>query len=271
MNSIIDSDGIERFLGNIDPGTDATKYSWAVYGDVPSAPMVARSKWDALIAGTTPGPEYGLLRSVHDQNGYGACNASATALAMEISRARQGLIHVSLSAGDLYGRINGGSDRGSMLEDGLAESMRGGVASTAVCPYLQWQREAAGAREDRLRFRVLEAFICPTFDHCMSAVLCGFSLISGIMWYGNYNPDGDGWLPTRGSGNAGGHAVCGYKPAKRGDMYGIWHQNSWKASWGYQGGKCVFPEPVYAHGRVGGWWCCRAVTDEGGNVPAPRE
>lgn len=267
---IIDDDGIERHLGNIDPGTDATKYAWKVYGDVPNVPMISRAEWPDLISTYPQGPDSPLLPSARDQNGYGMCNASATAAALEICRAYRGLAPVYLSGGDLYGRINGGRDQGSLLEDGLAEAMKNGIASVDVCPYLQWQREAPGAAQDRKRFRVLEAFLCPTFDHCMSAVLCGFQLISGIMWYGNYKPDQDGWLPIRGSGSAGGHAVVGYRPAMRDSKFGIWHLNSWGTSWGYRGGKCVFPEEAY-RGPVGGWWAVRQVVDEGGNIPTLKE
>jgi hypothetical protein len=153
------------------------------------------------------------------------CNAAATASAIESTRMVRGLPHVELSAGDLYHRIAvGGRDNGSLLEDGIREAMANGVASTAVVPYLDWTRDHGWvAVEDRKRFQVLEAFLCPTFDHCMSAVLMGFKLISGIRWWDNFTPDSEGWLPARGRGNYGGHAIFGYKGVERNGVFGIAH------------------------------------------------
>lgn len=259
---LMDASGHERFLGNI-PGP--LRYQWKVYGDVPHTPMLPRSAWDQYC---DPRLELSpFLPPLHDQDGIGMCNASATVTAMEYQRAVQGLPHVSLSGGDLYGRINGGSDNGSMLEDGLAESMAAGVASTATCKYLDWRFRGQEAKAERPRYRVLEAFLCPTFEHCFSAVAYKFSLISGIMWYNNYDPDSDGWLPN-GRGGGGGHAVFGYAPAKRGNQYGIWHQNSW-GKWGPRQGRCVFPETAYS-GPVGGWWAVRSMVMEEQDTPAPQ-
>ena len=64
-------------------------------------------------------------------------------------------------------------------------------------------------------FKAVEVYACPTFDHCYSAVLQGFGIVSGIMWYDAYDPDQLGWLPPGGWGNGGGHAVFGYKPMMR--------------------------------------------------------
>jgi hypothetical protein len=265
----IDIDGIERHLGN-NPGP--LRFEWPLYGETPQAPLVPRNEWrDRIDERGGRGPESPFLSPVHDQNGQGMCNASATASALESQRLKQGLPLVQLSAGDLYWRINGGQDRGSMLEDGLAEITSEGIASVAVAPYLTRSANSPGAAEDRRKYRVLEAYLCPTFDHCLSATLMGFDLISGIPWYDNYRVDGDGWLPLIPTGNSGGHAVHGYKPTYR-DMgypvFGIWHKNSWTSRWG-KNGLCVFPEVAYQR-PIGGWWAIRAVVDEGGVIPPVR-
>ena len=196
------------------------------------------------------------------------CNCSATASAMERCRARQGLEFIALSAGDLYRRISGGGDNGSLLEDGLRVSMEQGIADTTVVPYLDWRGANPGEQENRKNYKVLEAFLCEDFEQCMSAVLADipFDLISGGMWYANYTPDSEGWLPTRKSGGNGGHAVHGYKATYRGDAYGIWHKNSWTKNWGLNG-LCVFPETFYQNNQISGIWAVRAVTDSGGVVP----
>lgn len=261
---VIHAAGEDRKLGNI--ATVRLAKAWPTFGDVPSTPMIPRSQWDQYVRtdlGADPWLPY-----VRDQDGIGQCNAEATCAAIEASRAEQGLPPVRLSAADLYNRINRGVDDGSTLEDGLHEAMTAGVGTEATAGTL-WRPGMRGAPpEERARFRVTEAFLCPSFEHCFSAVIAGFKLVSGVVWYGNYNPGLDGWLPAAQGSPVGGHAVFGYMPVKRGATYGIGHQNSWTPRWGI-GGRCVFPEPMYADGAVGGWWAVRLVTDEGGGVPAP--
>jgi hypothetical protein len=260
-------DGTVRRLGNNLPVSANYAYDWPEYGSKDDEPIIDRSEWPALIAAYSEGPDDPNLPYVHDQNGIGQCNADATVTAAESVRMQKGLPLYKLSAADLYGRINGGRDRGSLLEDALYEMTNNGVG-TAETSGLLWNRSTVYASAfERSRFKVLEFALCPTFDHCFSAVLKGRKMISGIMWYDNYTPDGDGWLPSP-RGGAGGHAIFGYKPAMRNGKYGIWHQNSWTERYGLKG-RFVIPEAAYA-GPVGGWWAIREVVDEGGIVPIPQ-
>lgn len=264
--TIIDHNGVERFLGN-NPAPRGLTKAWPTYGDAPETPMIARSLWDDSIAKLPPGWQHPKLPYVHDQDGVGQCNCDATAALAEFCRAEQGLDFIKLSAADLYDRINGGADNGSMLEDAMEKMLREGIGTAATAGTL-WRRGMKGAPADeRARFKALEVFICPTFDHAMSAAFGGFGIVSGVMWYNNYTPDSEGWLPS-GRGGGGGHAVFGYKPASRNGKYGIWHQNSWTAQWGLQG-HCVFDESMY-RGQVGGWWAVRQMTTESGDIPAPK-
>lgn len=259
MDFIIDSTGTKRYLGN---NPSLLMASWPVYGETPDTPVFDKDQWkarvDALPGGT--GPEWPYLSPVHDQDGVGQCNADATTSAMESCQLKMALPPVLLSSGDLYHRINGGRDRGSLLEDGLLESMKG-IASVEDCGGNIWKQGKwrLGTPENRAKYRVTEAFLCPTFKHIFSAGLAGFDIISGVWWYDDaFNPDRDGWMPDRGRGNRGGHAVHGYKPTYRGNDYGMWHKNSWTPNWGLNG-LAVFPEAFYAQGGVGGWWAVRSI------------
>ncbi len=259
MISIVDDLGITRHLGNLEPPAGLVR-GFPVWGTTDTTPLIPRSRWNELIAQYSDGPDHPFLPYVHDQDGIGQCNADATTALVEFQRNVQGLPFVKLSAADLYARINGGGDNGSLLEDALFEMQKRGVGTADTCGLL-WRRGMRLADEsERERFRALEVFACPSFDHCMSAILAGCGIVSGIMWYPNYKPDADGWLP-RGSGRPGGHAVFGYKPARRGNVYGIHHQNSWGPHWGVAG-SCIFPESAYTR-DIGGWWSLRVVTDEG--------
>jgi hypothetical protein len=267
LTEIVLPDGTKFGLGNV-PADPALLASFPVYGDTAKTPLIPRSEWKARVdAMGGPGPDAPFLSPVHNQSSIGMCNASATASAMESQRAKQGLPYRQLSAGDLYRRICfNGRDSGSTLQDGIRAAMADGIATTKTVPYLEWRRDAVGAATERAENRVLEAFVCPSFDHVYSAVLCGYDIISGIWWYDGYTPGADGWLP-RPSGNRGGHAVHGFKPTYRGTEFGVWHKNSWTERWGLRG-LCVFPERSYDAGGINGWWAVRSVTDEGGVVPA---
>lgn len=265
--------GDERKFGNLTPQQNASDSDWTVYGDTPDTPLIAQAKWDDLIKGFDPmSPLHPKLPYVHDQNGIGQCNADAQTAAAEYIGLQMGLDFVQLSAADLYDRINGGADNGSLLERGMAEMLARGVGTAATCGTL-WRRGMKNASaEERRQYMTTEAYLCPTFAHCMSAVLSGFALVSGIMWYDNFDTDAEGWLPLSGRGRPGGHAVFGYKPTARmiggRTVYGIWHQNSWTTRFG-MGGRCVFASSLYS-GPVGGWWALRQMTDRGGDMPKPK-
>ena len=265
--SIIDSNGVERFLGNIDP-TASQKYSWRVFGDTPDQIMIPRSAWKQYITAFGNGFENRCMTPIHDQDGIGMCNASATAAAIEMMRSQIGLPYVSLSGGDLYRRICGGRDQGSMLEDGIREAMANGVAETNVVPYLDWRGAPAGWKESAKKHMVLEASLCPTFDHVASALLHGYPVIMGMMWSNNDNVDGDGWLPER-AGGGGGHALCSYWLAERNGKFGAVTRNSWKESWG-RNGICVIPESRFGR-QVTGNWAVRVVSQADSDMPAPQE
>lgn len=263
MLTITDHNGIERALGNVQAAR--LTHPCRTYGDGGTW-MIARRNWPDMIGMVTSDLDHHrYLPPVHDQGSIGQCNAEACAAAVEYCRAAAGLPYVQLSPGDLYARINRGVDRGSLLEDGLAEAEGAGIGTAATCGLLWRRGMPLATAEERGRYRVLERWLCPTFDHCMAAVLCGFAVVAGVLWHDTYTPDGDGWLPGRGAGRAGGHALVGYAPAMRGACYGIWCQNSWGAGWGLDG-RCVLPETAFA-GPVGGWWAVRQVVTESGDLP----
>lgn len=266
-------DGYIVRLGNNPPDENKVKLKLPLYGSVPSAPLIPETEWKRLIDLMGNDFNHPHLPYVHDQDGIGQCNCDAGAAAIESERIAQGLPPVVLSAADLYDRINGGRDDGSTLEDALSELMSNGIGTKEDCGTTLWTRGFKRATsEQRAKYKITKAFLCPDVNHIISAVLSGFKLVSGIWWYDSYSsPGSDGWLPNP-RGGRGGHAVFGYKANYRmiGNQiqYGVVHQNSWRPTWGING-RCVFPTTVYQQGGIGGWYAVKGVTDEGGIVPTP--
>ena len=271
MISIIDSNGVERFLANLVPDPNMTRVNFPVYGDRADTPMIPRSKWPELITAMGDWQDSPFLSPIHDQDGVGQCNADATTSMAESMRLKQGLPLVMLSAADLYDQINGGQDRGSLLEDAMEAMMTNGVGTVDTCGTVWKRGQKKASAEERKRHRFIEVFTCPTFDHFFSGLLSGFDGNTGIMWGSRDNVDADGWLPESGD-SAGGHSLHSYKAAMRTKggkiKFGCGTKNSWDMAWGLDG-KCVIPEERY-RGPVGGWFLVRAITDEGGVVPQER-
>lgn len=258
--------GEERAMGCI---IEKPKLQWTEFGSAETIPIIKREQWKEVDLSTFLGP-------VHDQDGRGQCNASATCTAIEFGRNQSGLSYTYLSAGDLYSLINGGRDNGSTLEDGLAMAMSTGVAEAASVPYIWNGRvdNSAVVKAQRAKYRVTEAYLCPSFDAMASAVQQGFILVEGLYWYNNFKVDRDGWLPAKGTGGAGGHALAGYGLAKRGDVWGIKTRNSWGPTWGNSAdgslgaGNCVIPESLFSKGNFG-CWAVRAVVQTETPFPTP--
>ena len=248
----------KRALGNKVP-TVKLKASWKQFGSEPKVPLIPRAEWKPVDLST-------FLPDVKDQDGVGACNAFATVTAAEACRAQQGLPYRRLSPGYLYGNINGQRDDGSLLEDGLEWMTTKGTCLASTVPELAWKKSQwpAKAGVEAADFVVLEAYVCPNFDAIASALQQGFFIVEGLAWYDNFEPDADGWLPARGRGNWGGHALCGFGLAKRGSVWGVSTRNSWGERWG-KGGDCVIPEGLFDN-RIGGFWAVRSMKQVDGAV-----
>lgn len=249
----------QRAMGNIAPPEDKLKYAWTAFGDAANVPLIDRSKWKDVDLGV-------FLPPMKDQDGVGACNAFTTIECTMSARKMAGLKPVNLSPGYLYGNINGGSDNGSLLEDALAWMTENGTCETTLVGDLNWKlgrQKPAAAVTNAKQYRILESYLCPNFDALASALQQGFFINEGLLWYDNFTPDRDGWLPSAGRGKAGGHSLTGYGLAHRtlsnGTVqWGIRTRNHWGTQWGV-GGNCIIPESLFGK-AIGGFWAVRAVS-----------
>jgi hypothetical protein len=274
MKTVTDSAGVVRALGNLGHEGDVLAAAPRVYGDDAATPMIPPTRWPAAIAAldaASPGLDHPDLPPVHDQGEVGQCNAEACTAAAEMARAAQGLPYVALSPADLYARVNGGVDRGSRLPDAMREMTAGGVGTAATSGRLWSPGVRLADDAERARYRALERWLCPTVGHLVSATLSGFPCVTGLLWHDNYHPDAQGWLPERGVGEPGGHAIMAYRPrmrSRRGKaQLGLACLQSWGPGWGL-GGRCVVPLSAYSE-QVGGWWALRQMTTEPGGLPTP--
>lgn len=254
----IDIAGRPRPLGCL-PRTAAPGSLWPLFDQRPGARLIPREQWQPVDLSH-------LVPQILDQDGQGACNAFASVQALMVLRAQAGLEHVELSAGNLYGRINGGRDQGSMLADAIRALEVEGVCTAATVPQLAWRPATWPStwREEARRFRVLEAWDCPSFDHLASAIQFGFAVNLGVLVGSNFETDSDGWVPDR-RGGGGGHAMCGVGLAKhpRSGRWGIKVANSWGEGWG-QGGFGILPESYFASSPWTDGWAVRGAVDPSG-------
>jgi len=207
-----------------------------------------------------------FVAEIMDQDGQGACNAFASVQALHVLRSIAGLPYVKLSPGNLYGRINGGRDAGSVLSDAIKTLEDEGVCTAATVPELQWRQRnwPPTWNEEAKKFRILEAWDCPSFDHLATAILLGFPVNLGILVGNNFNPGSDGWVPDY-RGGGGGHAMCGIGLAfsRERNTWGIKVANSWGRRWG-AGGFGIVPESYFKRTPFTDGWAIRGVVDPQG-------
>lgn len=249
-----------RYLGCHEQDPEALTRAWPVVGDPGTAQLVPREKWVPLDLS-------GLKPELVNQNGIGMCCSCATVNALELARSVAGLPRVALSGGDLYKRVSGGVDRGSLLEDNLKELLDRGIAPVSVVPFLDWRGNHPAAAAERPKYRGLEAWQCPTVDHVGSALQAGFPVVIGY-WHHQYDPPGPGGWMTNPGGRRGGHSVCLYGVVTDSGRWGFKFPNHW-GNWGDHG-YGVLPESRIAEGlRSFPAWCLRASAVESGGTPQP--
>lgn len=117
-------DGTMVGTGNIAP--EAPRM---LYAELPENLLLDNDEIERMLpAGFYEGERAYYRKWMINQGQIGKCNTSAAVGAEYRIREIQGYEHVALADNHLYWRINGGKDRGSMLDDGMLE-----VESRGVC------------------------------------------------------------------------------------------------------------------------------------------
>lgn len=204
------------------------------------------------------------VREIRDQDGQGACNSFSSTTTLRGCRVMAGLADVRLSAGHLYGRINGGRDRGSLLGDALKVLLEEGCCTVDQIGELDWQRNKwpPGVEQIARKYKGHEAFDCPSFQAIGTALQCGFLVNYGILVGSDFKTDDEGWVYE--AGGRGGHAMCGVGLARRErrgrTQWGVITVNSWGERWG-QNGIGIVPESYFSDTIFTDGWALRTAVD----------
>jgi hypothetical protein len=168
---------------------------------------------------------------VINQSTVGKCNASAAVGGIYQIRDNNGFPHVALSDNQLYWRINGGRDQGSILAHGMKAIQDGGVSSKVLSVDGREYRIGdliynarnvpreilEAAAKDAMRFRAHECYRVPKeyskFKRCVASALARRDPIV-FAWH-----VGAGSMRLR-----NGYTICG---SGRGNHANVWQSARW--------------------------------------------
>jgi hypothetical protein len=188
------------------------KPHFPVAGLVDACPILPRADWNECSIRHK-------VWTVIDQNPQSSCCPSATAGATMALREIAGAKRILLSQGSLYGQINGGRDNGANIEDALEAMMNTGICPADQIDPKNWQGRGwpSDWKTEAKKFRILEAFDCPTFEAVASAVQLSMPVVFGVYW------------------GSGGHAITAVGLKKTSGGWGLEFLNSWGSDWGDAG------------------------------------
>lgn len=278
MSMVKDEIGVMRQLGNIIPtqGVHGAENRWLVYGDdTRVTPMLREQDWKPQKL-----PSY-APRAIKDQKQTNMVNGFAVTSAIEALRRKVGFHETELSAGYSYGNCNLDVEGPTNLEHVLAHTIVTGAVPTTLVPAETWQRQRWPAEVTQVasQYRVLGYWLCPTFEHMISAALSGFILIHGHWWGSADRLLRNGWFTPEPMGEiSGAHTLVGFNPvyddANR--RWGLQALNSFGKQWGVLGYGIV-PEDRFPAMESKeflpyvGAWAVREVTAAVGDLQSLQE
>jgi len=250
MSTII-IDGEERKLGCLPRTTNVGDGSFKVFGEPGTPGLIDPKLWPAL----SKVPLDPFAWHTIDQSDQSSCCGCATGGGVMISREIAGLDRVVISQASIYGqRKDNRQDAGMSIDEGLKIIQDVGCTGVDTIDQYDWQgfRRKTwpdGWRNEAAKYRALEAWDCPTYEHAVSAILRGFPVVFGVFWEGG-----------------GGHAITmiGWDGSPR-------ILNSWGESWGTNGIGFLTESQCKRGIEYFGAWALRVATDPtgDGDIPIP--
>jgi hypothetical protein len=172
---------------------------------------------------------------IYDQDGHGSCVGNGWVGALRRARVIAGMKDVNLSPAFLYSLINGNSDHGAIISDGIQALSKVGTCSFQLVgqnPIYQRQMPA-GAKAEAARFKLGDAYRCDTWDETVSALLTGRFLPVYGYQVGNHFEHADQYGVAGHDSGPGNH--CNHADGLRKLPDGRWvldDVNSWNYRWG---------------------------------------
>jgi len=223
-------DGVARYCGLLETPTDVKKLFAPASEKIK---LIPESDWKEISG-------IHFIAKILDQDGQNSCTAFSAVQSLMICRARQGLPYVELSAGSVYGPINGGRDAGSNIGEALRQLQNVGACTTATLGHFDWRgaRSSSAWKEEAKSYRVDEAVLCGSIEEYVSGLQLGWCGNFGVAANSRFSPDSEGWM--KGSGSGVNHSVlaCGMKKNSKGQWF-VELVNSW-GNWGL-GGYAYYP------------------------------
>lgn len=190
---------------------------------------IPETQWEDKIAEKDATRLRPFVHTVLSQGGVGSCASEAKDGTIMICREIAGRKRVIMNPYFTYGRVNGGSDRGSSLSDNLAFAMEHGAVDEKVWPRSKgWRaRPSDEAYANAKRHRIKKAV------RIRNKLEFGTGLLDGITLYWGYS----------------GHSIVGVDPM---DRRRFRYLNSWDVSWGDGGfGTVSYDDIMWSYGAWG--------------------
>lgn len=143
---------------------------------------------------------------ITNQNGHGSCASYGAASALSKAIYRKTGKRIDLAGDYLYSLVNGGRDRGSMLDENMRTIMRRGVAERSIVKLGQIYRrryDTAKADENALNHRAWECFEVSSEHEMATAMYYGYEVVVAIQVSRNWRKfnSEDILAPSGGRGN----------------------------------------------------------------------
>jgi hypothetical protein len=215
-------------------------------------PLLPRSQWQECSLRNFEIP-------VLNQGQSSSCVGHAAADAFGRAWLASGQPYRPFSPWFVYGLISGNRDQGAIVGDAMTELAANGVACTGALadgdlPAQLWMlsqlQQQPAVLKKAMRFKVQEARHltgASIFDQIGSALMLGYSLVSGIVVGRNFSSlDSEGVVPPLAQA-LGGHALhhCGLKWSAKRSAWVIETMNSWGPQWGLSG-YCYLAEDAWS-------------------------
>ena len=190
--------------------------------------VVPLSEWPERIAELSSAKAWpnSHVWTVFNQGSVGSCASEALCGAMQVLRAIEGQQKIVFNPYGVYGRVNGGRDAGSSLQDNLSFIQQYGCFPEDVWPRSKgWRAEPTKeAYEAAKAYRLKEAATVRNREEFGSAVMDGHPVYCGYP----------------------GHAIFGVEII---DQNRFWYMNSWGPNWGINGrGTLSFSQVAWYYG-----------------------